>query len=143
MSQTLMFMPLNPVNGRRTPYSLEEFHEQLARFGIELPDIDEGSNHYSLQLPKQEGFGDIEAEVMFLVEDDVVLGVSIDEAQNGSEILWLQFIQMGYIMKCANADTWYVSKEWASQNQKACANVPGVSAFEIVASVDDFARRGR
>lgn len=140
MSRSLMFMPLNPKSGRRTPYDVDEFQEQLNRHGIELPELDDGSEHYALQLPKASGFGGIEEEVMFLVEDGVVLAVTIDDAQAGGEQFWLQLIQMGYPMKCADNENWFVSQEWAQQQQSSGSKLANVAHYHVIKIAKDFAQ---
>ncbi len=138
MPQTLVFMPINPKNGKPAPYNLDEFHEQLTRFGIEMPELEEGSQYYSLTLPATKGGRDLEQEVMILVEDDVVLGVSIDEADDAGKAFWLQLLQMGYIMREADSDHWKVSQSWAADYQKAGSKAAGINTISVITSISDF-----
>jgi hypothetical protein len=138
MNQTLVFMPINPKNGKPAPYNLEEFHEQLTRFGIEMPELEEGSQYYSLTLPASKGSAELEQEVMILVEDEVVLGVSIDEADDAGKAFWLQLLQMGYIMREADSDRWKVGAAWAAEFQKAGSKAAGIDQIEVISSVADF-----
>lgn len=140
MSLTLMFIPFNPKTGRRTPYERDDFHEQLTRHGIDMPIIEEGSNFYSLELPQHGAFGGIEEEVMFLVEDDVVIGVTIEHAQAAGKALWLQLLQMGYIMQVASDEGWFVSPEWAAQNEQSGTKIPGIKRVTVIKNAQDFSR---
>jgi hypothetical protein len=137
MRQTLMFMPIHPQTGKPAPYSRDDFHEQLTRFGIEMPELDEGSQYYSFEWPGAGGQR-IEAEVMVLVEDDVVLGVSIDAPKPAGKALWLQLLAMGYIMRDADDDAWCVSAAWAAEFERADRQASGVGAIKVVRTIADF-----
>lgn len=137
-----VFMPINPINGRRAPYSVEDFQEQLTRHGIEMPELDEGSDYYSLQLPTSQHGVTLEQDVMIVVEDENVIGVVIDEPKRGGETFWLHLMQMGYVLQDRAKNSVLVSASWAAQFQKSGVNLAGITQIDVIKSPADFLQYG-